>query len=141
MIELVKFEAAHLAAIEVQGVQQFVAANVSETQGDMLEKGISYTAMCDGEPIAAAGLVDVWEGRGVVWACLSEVGPKAFLMIHRAVTKVLDASPLKRIEMLVDCTHDEGHRWAMMLGFQMEAVRMRNYSPDGRDFSLYARVQ
>lgn len=140
MIEIVKFQAAHLAAIEVQGIQAFVAEDVSDDQGKLMEAGVSYTAMCDNRPVAAAGLMDVWKGRGVVWACLSEVGPKAFFVIHRAVVKALDASRLQRIEMLVDCNHDAGHRWAMMLGFKMEAVRMRNYSPDGRDFSLYARV-
>ena len=96
--------------------------------------------MRDGKPIAAAGLIPVWNGRGAVWAFLSETGPQAFLTIHRAIVKFLKESDLNRIEMVVECGHDTGHRWAMMLGFKMEAVRMRNYAPDGRDFSLYAKV-
>ena len=42
--------------------------------------------------------------------------------------------------MTVDCEFEQGHRWAKMLGFTMEAERMRAYRPDGGDVALYARV-
>jgi hypothetical protein len=32
-----------------------------------------------------------------------------------------------------------GHRWAKMLGFEIEAPLMRGYNPDGTDSVGYAR--
>jgi len=56
------------------------------------------------------------------------------------VKRFLDGCYLHRIEMTVDCDFPQGHRWAKMLGFTMEAERMRGYRPDGGDCALYARL-
>ena len=78
----------------------------------------------------------------MAWAYISNAAAKErFLSVHRAVSRFLDMCYLQRIEMTVDCEFEEGHRWARMLGFNMEAERMVAYRPDGGDCSLYARVR
>jgi len=76
----------------------------------------------------------------LAWAFIGDIGPSTFLQVHRAVKQFLDECYVDRIEMTVDCDFPQGHRWARLLGFEMEAERMRRYTPDGRDCALYARL-
>lgn len=141
MFEVVPFKAAHLAAIELQATQAHLSNWVTQAQGVALEEQNSYTALYDGVPIGAAGIIHQWTGRSLAWAFISNTGPQMFLPFHRAVKHFLDGCYVQRIEMTVDCDFPAAHRWARMLGFKMEAERMRHYSPDGRDCSLYARIR
>lgn len=140
MIEIVQFKADHLKEIKVQKAQMFLSEFVTYEQGLDLERSISFTALKDGKPVGAAGIVEQWGGRSTAWAFLSDVGPATFLAIHRAVKTYLDFCHIRRVEMTVACDFPEGHRWAKMLGFTLEAERMRSYDPNGADHSLYARV-
>jgi len=140
MFEIVPFKAAHLGAIRLQEAQMYLSNWVSEEQGEALAESPSYTALEDGIPICAAGVFPIWTGRAMAWSFISNVGPTNFLKCHRAVKRFLDNCFVQRIEMTVDCDHPEAHRWAKLLGFTMEAERMKNYAPDGHDCALYARV-
>ena len=140
MIDVVPFKAAHLAAIELQSAQAYLSEWVTQAQGRELEAHPSYTALHENKPIAAAGVIPIWQGRGLAWAFVSDAGPNLFLPVHRAVKRFLDGCYVKRIEMTVDCDFEQAHRWAKMLGFEMEAERMKHYAPDGHDCALYARV-
>jgi hypothetical protein len=138
---IVPFEAGHLQQLELQSAQAYLSDWVTVEQGEALEDEPSFTAMKDGEPIASAGIVPMWRGRALAWAYISDTGPKNFVTVHRAVADFLEVCYLARIEMTVDCVFPHGHRWAKMLGFDMECERMRSYSPDGRDCALYARIR
>lgn len=140
MIKVVPFQAAHLAAIRLQDMQAHLSDWVTTEQGLALEAHQSYTALLEDEPVAAAGVIEQWRGRSIAWAFISDTGPRLFLPVHRAIKHFLDGCYVQRVEMTVDCDFPAGHRWAKMLGFEMEAERMRNYSPDGRDCALYARI-
>lgn len=140
MFEIVPFQAAHLAQIRLQAAQAYLSEWVTHEQGAALEQHPSYAAMVDGEPVGAAGVIPMWQGRAMAWSFISEVGPKNFLKCHRAVKRFLDGCYVQRLEMTVDCHHEEAHRWAKLLGFEMEAERMKAYAPDGHDCALYARV-
>jgi len=63
------------------------------------------------------------------------------LYVHRLVHYVLDNCPLRRVEAYVDFEFEPGHRWARMLGFKLEAPRMKCHRPDGGDSALYARIR
>jgi hypothetical protein len=141
MFEVVPFRAEHLGLIKLQSLQAHLSDWVSLAEGGELEKFPSYTAMVDGEPIGAAGILWMWRGRAQVWAFISDTGPKNFIKGHRAVKKFIDGCYVQRIEMTVDCDFPQAHRWAKMLGFHMECERMKYYSPDGRDCALYVRLR
>ena len=140
MFEVVPFKAAHLAAIRLQAAQMYLSKWVTIEQSEALEQTPGYTALDDGVPICAAGVIPIWAGRAMAWSFISDVGPTNFLKCHRAVQRFLDGCDIQRVEMTVDCAHVAAHRWAKMLGFTVEAERMKAYAPDGHDCSLYARV-
>ena len=139
-MQVVPFQADHLEQLPLQDSQMHLSGWVSEEQGIVLEGSPSYTAIHDGEPIAVAGILPCWHGRAIAWAFLSDIGPRDFLMIHRAVERFLDNCGFNRVEISVDCDFPAAHRWARLLGFEMEANCMRGYGPDGRDCALYARL-
>ena len=141
MFEVVPFKSEHLASIKLQQQQAYLSDWVTLEQGRGLEEHPSYTAMVDGKPIGAAGVLHMWKGRAQAWAFISNTGPMNFLKGHRAVKRFLDGCYVQRMEMTCDCDFPEAHRWAKMLGFHMECERMVNYSPDGRDCALYARLR
>lgn len=137
---VVPFQADHLNRLPFQESQMYLSEWVTRKSGLVLEDAPSYTALVGGQPIAAAGIISQWQGRAIAWAFLSSMGANYFVGVHRAVKSFLDGCYVHRIEMSVDCDFPEAHRWAKMLGFEMEAERMKAYSPDGRDCALYARV-
>ena len=141
MFEVVPFKAEHLAAIKLQNMQAYLSEWVSEEEAKSLEGNPSYTAMLDGKPVGAAGVIRLWQGRAQAWSFISDLGPKDFIKAHRAVKKFLDGCYVQRLEMTCDCDFPQAHRWAKMLGFHMECERMKHYSPDGRDAALYVRLR
>ena len=126
MFQVVPFKAPHLAAIRLQAAQMYLSEWVTMEQGEALEQSPS--------------VIPIWTGRAMAWSFISDTGPQHFLKCHRAVKHFLDGCFVQRIEMTVDCDHKEAHRWAKMLGFKMEAERMKAYAPDGHDCALYSRV-
>jgi|TARA_R110000765_G_scaffold76518_1_gene149948 hypothetical protein len=140
MFEVVPFKAEHLAAIQLQSMQAHLSNWVTLEEGVGLEQSPGYTAFSDGKPIGAAGVLPLWMGRAMAWAFIAKSTPQDFLKGHRVVKKFLDGCHIRRIEMTVDCDFPAAHRWAKMLGFEMECERMKHYSPDGRDCALYARI-
>lgn len=139
-MKIVPFKAWHLDEIELQGPQMYLRGWLTEDQKQRLEHYPSYTALLDGKPVAMAGVIETWPGRALAWAYLSEMGPRQFVLVHRSVSRFLEACYTKRVEMTVDCDFPQAHRWAKMLGFKMEAERMVAYTPNGQDCALYARI-
>jgi ribosomal protein S18 acetylase RimI-like enzyme len=142
-MNVISYTAEHLHQVDLQGAQAYLSDWVTPDMAAALENETwSFTAMQDnGVPLGCAGVLNMWQGRGIAWAYLSKyAAEEKFLQVHRAVLRFLDAFYLQRIEMTVDCEFEQGHRWAKMLGFTMEAERMRAYRPDGGDVALYARV-
>ena len=140
MFHIRPFEPADLAVIKLQPAQMYLSEWVTRDQANSLAEYPSYTAFEGASAVAAAGIVPMWQGRAMAWAFISAVGPHKFLRVHRAVKHFLDGCFIQRIEMTVDSDFTQGHRWARMLGFNLEAERMQAYAPDGHDCALYARV-
>jgi hypothetical protein len=93
--------------------------------------------------IGCAGVQEVWAGRAVAWALLSDSAGPNFAAIHRAVHGFLKQCPWQRVEAFVDADFEAGQRWMRMLGFTNETpdAPMRKYTPDGKDCFLYSRVK
>ena len=135
------FQYEDLMLLRLQPAQVYLSDWVSEAEGRALEEHPSYTGWVDGVPIVSAGIVPQWQGRAIAWAYLSQAGAQYMPSVHRAVKRFLDGCYVQRIETSVNCEFEQGHRWARMLGFEMEAECMRAYGADGRDAALYARVR
>lgn len=143
-MKIVKFRAAHLKALELQEAQKYFHADIgSPDYGAALEASkYSFTALEGDTVIGCGGVHEVWAGRAVAWALLSQHAGPHFRTIHRAALGFMEQSPWRRIEAVVEGGFDAGHRWLKLLGFTCETPdAMRAYSPSGVDFYQYSRVK
>lgn len=138
---VIPFRAEHFWAIEPQASQAYVRDCVTPAQIKALESLNSFTVMRDAEPIACFGWIDHYEHRAALWAMIGKDMGKHFRGFTRIAKMLIDTLPHKRIEFEVDCEFKEGHRWARMLGFTLEAECLRGFRMDGGDSAIYARVQ
>ncbi len=138
---VVPFEREHLHRMVIQQKQQGLEHLVTPDVCGVLEGGQSYTALDGDEVVACAGVVEITQGRAVAWAYISQDVGRRMRFVTRAVKNFLALTQFRRIEMDVDCEFPQAHRWAKMLGFEMECERRRSFTPDGRDCALYAMVR
>lgn len=143
MTKTVPFEPGHLRALDVQEAQKAVLGSIEQDgYGEHLHSlGPAGTLMAAGVPVACAGLMMVGEHRAVAWAILARDCAPRMRALHRAVSRFLETCGVRRVETVVLCDFEAGHRWARMLGFKMEAERMEAYDAAGNAYALYARVQ
>jgi hypothetical protein len=140
-IKIVPFEAVHLSMVRTQQSQLNTLPYFRPEYAKALEQTQSYTAIDGGEVVACGGLGEVWPGRAMAWSLLSENIGRRILGVTRAARALIDTSPYQRVEIEVAVDFEQGHRWAKMLGFQLEAPVMRKVLLDGSDASLYAKVK
>lgn len=138
---VVPFKREHIANMVIQQRQEGMEGLLTDGILKTLESGQAFTALDGDEVLACSGVIEVTEGRAIAWAYLSRDVGKRMVYVTRKVRDYLDIAPYRRIEMDVDCDFKQAHRWAKMLGFEMEAERRRAFTPDGRDCALYARVR
>jgi len=142
MIEYVKLRQEHIALVAAQeGDKQTQLAYLDPALRTALENEFSFTAFCGNKCLGAAGIIRVTNRRAMAWAMLSrEAGPH-MMALTRKVKRALELHPCPRVEMTVLCDFEPGHRWARLLGMDLEAPRMRGSSASGLDEALYARVR
>ena len=138
---VIPFETTHLRLMKVQASQQAVLQHVTDNFLSLLENTNAFTAVIDGEIVACAGVIEYYKGRGEAWSYLSADLGRNMVSVFRAIKSYLDTIDVRRIEMTVDTDFAEGHRFAKLLGFELEASRMKAYDMDGRDKALYARIK
>lgn len=141
-MRFVAFKPEHMMQMKPHMFQQNVAEHITWSQAEMFSKGEAYTLLNDkGEPISCAGLVLVWESRGMAWAYFTNEGIAKIRPMLRFMKDFLAKSKCARIEAMVPCDDPIGHRWLENLGFECEAPRLRKFWPDGGDQALYAKVK
>lgn len=140
-MEVRTFQPADLFAIAVQEAQAEARSIISTPgYGEALAKaGPSFTATCNGEVVACAGVITQWPGNARAWAILSESAGKCMLTLTRAIRTWLRFHNDGRIDCAVQCDFAESVRWARLLGFELEGT-MRAYTPERRDCFLFAQV-
>lgn len=139
---VVPFKKEHMQNIMIQSSQRDCLDFDSVDLYLELEQFESFTAIDeDGTILGCAGVVNMNRHRALAWSYLSYDLKHKMVAMTRAVKRFLDLSKYGRIEMHVSCDVKEDHRWAKMLGFECECERMRNFSPDGRDYALYVRLK
>lgn len=145
MIEIVSLVAEHVIQLKDRGALHYLSDYVNPDRLIALEQmphSFSALAPPDGRVVACAGVIQQgWPGRAEAWAFFDPNIGKHFISVHRAVNRFFEATEIRRIEAVVDRDFEAGHRWIKMLGFQLEAEKLRKYTVDGRDVSLYSRVK
>lgn len=137
---VVPYKAQHLLDLQVQMAQAYSTTYITPEYAKALETDFSFTALHDGEPIAVGGVAKVWGHRAIAWALLGEKAKEHFVSIHKAAAQALSLAPYARIEADTPVEFKQGHRWLKMLGFNLEAERMKGHRVDGGDSALYAKV-
>ena len=139
---IVPFKAEHLDELVVQPAQRHLDGWVANASFGALEGPHAFSAFNDaGECVFCGGVTEVWPNRAQAWSVISGSAGKLLPRITRATRRYMELVPWRRIEITVDCEFPQGHRWARLLGFELECERMAAYTPDGRDSALYARVR
>lgn len=137
------FRPEHLEQLTLQPAQAYLRAYAAQNV-DAIRVAAghpAYTGRVGDRVVACAGIIPVWDNRAAAWAWLGDTARHHLVPITRAIVRFLDMQPCRRVEISVDRDFVQAHRWARMLGFHLEAGRMRAYRPDGGDCSLYARVR
>ena len=131
---IVQLEAWHLERLRAEA--QCEQRDEARVQGGDMPGGSSWAALQDGRPVAAAGVVEVWPGRGYVWALFPGRWPVRAVM--REIRARLDGLRFARLEMAVDAEFEAAARFAEHLGFSRESTA-RRYMPNGHDAHIYVR--
>lgn len=137
---VVPFRAEHFWAMDVQPSQAYVRDYVTPDQITALEQQNSFTAMDGDKPLMCFGWVPLYATRASLWALISASAGPHFVGLTRIGKNLANSLTFKRLEFEVDCEFEQGHRWAKMLGFKLEAERLRGFRMDGGDSAVYARV-
>lgn len=130
----------HLAGMRIQEAQANCLPTLDKQVGEL--ESLPAVTIFDGDlAVACVGAFEIWPGRAIVWSYLSDDARSRLLGITRIARKLMDHYDRRRLECEVAFDFEAGHRWARMLGFEVEAPRMRSYFPDGGDCTLYAKVK
>jgi hypothetical protein len=139
---IVPFKAQHMVDFEVQSMQAAEASILTQQEAMALENTTAYSLFEEGRILACFGMIEVWAGRSIGWSYVSQHIGRRYVKLHRAALRVIDMCEWRRLETYVDVDFAEGHRWARMLGFQLEIDRMRNFRPYGMgDSAMYVRIR
>ncbi len=132
----------HIDALTRTGALKGLEKHVTEEQVRVM-CGFPYSfAIESGEDVVAAfGLVEYWAGRCEAWAMIDPKCNNRFLAVHKIINRLLKVVQVRRIEAVVHCDFPQGHRWVKALGFTLEVDRMRAYTINGEDASLYVLIK
>lgn len=143
-MKVVPFESWHLDLLKMQAAQDYISQWISADVKAMLGSTNAFTGIDEDrhEILACAGVLELWEGRGVAWAMLADGIGSRFVPIHKAVARYLEAASLRyrRLEATIDIGFSPGVRWVKLLGFKLETPLMEKYLPDGGDAAMYVRL-
>jgi len=140
VIDLIPARPEMARSLDLQPEQIALGQVVDETMlATAIANGIAMAAVKDGRILALGGIVKLWADRGTAWGLLSTDLQASMPAIHKVVWRVIDTSPLARVEAQVAVGHEAGQRWVRMLGFQHEGVARAFWQ--GRDYDLFARVK
>ena len=132
-----RFQRWHAAVIMAEGEPAGGVYVPGEQTMRFLEQSPnSVTLMVDGLPVVCGGTIELWPGRSQAWTFVSNVAGPHLLMATKTAQKMLRAVP-GRVEMTVVKDFVNGHRWARMLGFEVETPLLRAYGPRGEDHVGY----
>lgn len=140
-MKVTPFKAEHFWSLDVQPAQAYVRNYVTPESIEQLESMQTFSCVTDDEVLACFGWQELYPHRASAWAYISRNAGPHLLGMTRIAKRLIFGLPHFRVEMEVDCEFEQGHRWARMLGFTLEAECLRGLRMDGGDSALYARFQ
>lgn len=138
---VIPFRREHLDMIDVQPAQAYWRPYIEANDVSALEQHQSFTCVEGDKILMCFGWIEIYPTRAAVWALISGTCGKHFVGMTRIAKRLISGLPYKRVEIDVDCEFEQGHRWAKMLGFSLEAERLRGHRIDGGDCAIYAKVR
>ena len=137
---IVPFKENHFYSLDVQDAQRYIHQYIAPENVTALENGTAFTYLVDGVPVAIFGWSVIYPTRAVMWSVLGKQSSSHLLEMTRIAKRLIDQLPYKRLEMDVDYEFEQAHRWAVMLGFELEVPRLRCSRIDGGDCAIYSRI-
>ena len=108
------------------------------------ESGLCTTGWVDGKIVGCGGIDILWEGVGEVWLMLTpyinEKPKEGYRCIREGFNKLIENNNLRRIQGYGRAGFHEAHIPFKHLGFSVEG-KMKQYTPDGVDCIMYARIK
>lgn len=137
---IVPYEPAHIFQIELQEDQSHLV--LTPAHAEVYGKGhCAWTCVdASGKPVGCAGILPVWNDRGICWALLSRNVGRHMAEITRRTIEALDACPYKRLELYARPGFHQSFRWAKVLGFEFEAL-LEAADPTGGPMALFKRIK
>lgn len=141
-LELRKCRQEHIRYIAPQdGQSEIQLAYMQPDMKHVFENEFTLSAWKGSTCVGAAGLIQIMPHYAVAWAFIAKGAGPHMLEAVRAMRNVMDKSTFERIEMRVDTKFYKGHKLARLLGFHVEAPKMRKTGAFKEDETLYARVR
>lgn len=143
MIKVQRFEMSHLEGFQCR--ENFNGDLTIPMMENMMDPKRDVVSLIkEGEVICFAGVNHLRVGVGEVWL----IGGKAiekykfefFKTVLGLIKFVEEQMNLHRIEMAVDCSWQDGAKWARNLGFRFEGIA-RAYDFQRRDHAIYTRIR
>lgn len=137
---VVPFEPEHWDVLAAEALAKYSFAFDGRSGQLYKEAGPAYTALVDGVPVAAAGVIQHWRGTGTAWLLISEGARRNLKFVYRAVLHglivIIQGHGFRRIEANVDAGLGAAHRLVQHIGFERESI-MPKYGPSGETFFKY----
>lgn len=134
------FTAEHLRYLSPQAGQRYDHAILLNTQyAEIVSNNFGLSGWEGSRCVGAAGVVPIFAHRAVAWAILSNDAAPYMLQIVRKARSYLAMTHYQRIEIAVRADFEEGHRFARLIGMQLETPEpMRKHGANGEDEMMYA---
>ena len=141
-MQIVRFLPIHLRGLRLQISQRTFDELIANPEyGTALALGGPCFTVMAGHPVACAGLQVFHPGRAEVWALLSRESRPFMRQMTRAARGFFDTCNYARLEINVATDFDAGHRWARMLGFEVEGPEKLAYARNGSSVIPYVRLK
>lgn len=141
-VKLIPFELTHLDWLVQSGEIQTALKNERIEFGGQFK--YAFTILdSENRVLTLFGVSAYWENRGEVWCIFNRRvrNYAIFTEVTNLVREKLNSLPIRRLEAGVRYRHNRGHRWAFLLGFKVEAERLKAFFPDGSDATLFVKIK
>jgi len=138
---VVTFDKEHFYEIFPQAAQLNVGTYATDETWANLPKDTSFSYEADNKKLAVGGWIEISKYRALLWAYIHKDIRHKLAFLHKEIHKTINQLPYERLEMEVDYNFKQGHRWAKLLGFEVETEKARRYRPDGSDATIYVRYK
>ena len=118
-------------------------ATFEENRIDFALAGLSFTLLCNSEPVCSGGIVPLWYGVAEGWVISSkrifQNKIKAARLIKRRTDLLCNNNKIWRLQTAVKANFTLGVRFAEFLGLKKEGL-MEKYGPDKTDYFRMAKI-